>query len=436
MGWGLELEWHELYREGCALGIVDAIRVRHEGERGEDYDYRAEAHRVHAELAERGFDGWKDVQLTVGTWRPWQRAPAWAAGEGRGMKLVMTLLARDEADVIDAQIAFHLHAGVDFVVATDNRSEDGTTEILERYQQAGRLHLLREPGDDMRQDEWVTRMARLAATDFGADWVLNADADEFWWPRGGSLKDVLALVPERYGLVRGCWRHFLPRAGEEELFAERMTVRLCKPAHPGEKATIFHAHQKVAHRADPAVAIAPGNHDAARPPPGTADSRLASAGGTALLAALGVAAPAQGGSRLAGLGSEPARADAAPGPRVRGRSRWKGRGVLRLVRGERRRARARRRRRQARRGHEAPGRAEGDSRRDGTFRLPDASSEPALSFPRPDVDDDALYAGEASVLVEIDGVVRAERRVDAFEERLAELERGIVTRARHRLARR
>ena len=50
MGWGLELEWHELYREGCALGIVDAVRVRHEGERGEGYDFRTEAHRVHAEL--------------------------------------------------------------------------------------------------------------------------------------------------------------------------------------------------------------------------------------------------------------------------------------------------------------------------------------------------------------------------------------------------
>ena len=50
-----------------------------------------------------------------------------------GMKLVMTLLVRDEADIVDAQIAYHLDAGVDFVVATDNRSEDATTEILERY---------------------------------------------------------------------------------------------------------------------------------------------------------------------------------------------------------------------------------------------------------------------------------------------------------------
>ena len=59
------------------------------------------------------------------------------------MKLVMTLLARDEADVVDAQISFHLNAGVDHVIATDNRSTDGTTEIFESYAQAGYLHLIR-----------------------------------------------------------------------------------------------------------------------------------------------------------------------------------------------------------------------------------------------------------------------------------------------------
>ncbi|HEY6076871.1 MAG TPA: glycosyltransferase family 2 protein, partial [Gaiella sp.] len=71
------------------------------------------------------------------------------------MKVVMTLLARNEADIVDAQIAFHLHAGVDFVIATDNGSDDGTVEILERYERAGYLRLLHEGGNDMRQSEWV-----------------------------------------------------------------------------------------------------------------------------------------------------------------------------------------------------------------------------------------------------------------------------------------
>jgi Glycosyl transferase family 2 len=175
------------------------------------------------------------------------------------MRVVMTLLARDEADVVDAQIAFHLAAGVDFVVATDNRSVDGTTEILERYERDGRLHLIREEGDDLRQSEWVTRMAQLAATEFEADWVLNADADEFWWPQESGLKDVLAAVPERYGVVRGAWRNFVPRPEGDPFFAERMTARLCTPAfhhHP------LSTHSKSAHRAVADVRIGRGNHEA------------------------------------------------------------------------------------------------------------------------------------------------------------------------------
>lgn len=176
-----------------------------------------------------------------------------------GMKLVMTLLVRDEADIVDAQIAYHLRGGVDLVVATDNRSEDATTEILERYAREGVLHLIREPGDDLRQSEWVTRMARLAATDFGADWVLNADADEFWLARGASLKELLAVVPSRFGAVRGAWRNFVPRPDDERFFADRMTARLCTPSfHPHPLST----HFKSAHRARPDVRIGRGNHEA------------------------------------------------------------------------------------------------------------------------------------------------------------------------------
>ena len=87
------------------------------------------------------------------------------------VKVVMTLLVRDERDIVEEHLAFHLAAGVDEVIVTDHASTDGTEEVLARYERDGRVRVLREPEGPFRQREWVTRMARLAATEHGADWV-------------------------------------------------------------------------------------------------------------------------------------------------------------------------------------------------------------------------------------------------------------------------
>src|SRR5207244_6554978 len=113
--------------------------------------------------------------------RPRARSPHQACH----VKLALTLLAKNEAHVIDANVAYHLSAGVALFVATDNASTDGTTEILERYAQDGVLELIREPSADFKQGEWVTRMARRAA-ERGADRVGDAHAGARWWSRGGE----------------------------------------------------------------------------------------------------------------------------------------------------------------------------------------------------------------------------------------------------------
>jgi hypothetical protein len=103
-------------------------------------------------------------------------------------------------------------------------------------------------------------MARLAATEHAADWVINSDADEFWWPRGGSLKEVLQAVPDRYGIVHAFWRSFVPRPDDGAFFAERMTVRLSQHAPINDPTSFYRPVVKVAHRADPSVVVGRGNH--------------------------------------------------------------------------------------------------------------------------------------------------------------------------------
>jgi hypothetical protein len=175
------------------------------------------------------------------------------------MKVVLTLTSRNEADLIDANLAFHLNAGVDFVLVTDNDSTDGTTDVLERYARDGVLRWTSAADPEFSQIESVQRMAREGATKLSADWVVNSDADEFWWPRGGTLKDVFAAVPARFGSVRGMLRHFVPRPQGDGPVIERMTVRVAAPVT--HKDHTFSPHFKTAHRGDPEVRIGGGNHE-------------------------------------------------------------------------------------------------------------------------------------------------------------------------------
>lgn len=106
-------------------------------------------------------------------------------------RLVMTLLVRDEADIIEDTICFHLNSGVDFIVATDNGSQDETPDILEKYARIGLLSFTEVPEQNYQQSVWVSQMAQRTVAEFGATHMFHCDADEFWMPQSGNLKDNL-----------------------------------------------------------------------------------------------------------------------------------------------------------------------------------------------------------------------------------------------------
>jgi hypothetical protein len=172
------------------------------------------------------------------------------------MKLVMTLLVRDEEDILRENLDFHLAAGVDEVILMDNRSVDGTAAIAREYERAGYLHYTFQPRDDYSQGRWITAMARRAFNELRADWVLNGDADEFWWPNIGSIKDSLAAVRGDAVAASVERTNFVARPEDGEPFWRRMDVRRVRSLNllgqplPG----------KVAHRGRADVVVEQGNH--------------------------------------------------------------------------------------------------------------------------------------------------------------------------------
>ena len=354
--------------------------------------------------------------------------------------LVMTLLVRDEVDIVDSQIAFHLNAGVDFVIATDHRSQDGTTDVLERYSREGHLHLIREEDVEYREPEWRTRMARLAASEFSADWVINSDADEFWWPRGSDLKEVLSSLPARYGVVRAFWRPFVPRPDDADFFAERMTVRLSSEAAINDPASQFRPNAKVIHRADSRLTVSRGGHAVEgvylQPLRGWYPVELLHFPLRSLAQVERKASiyRASADTRFHDAHRKMHRAleegslqDRYRELEVDDTTLERGlddgslvvdtrlRDALRTLAGV----------------EQVPTSAGG--RQGGGFALPEGGV-PHLGFPRPSVVEDAAYAVEATVLGEAD-VVRLQRRLDALETRLASLEKNSWRRVARRAAR-
>jgi hypothetical protein len=344
----------------------------------------------------------------------------------------MTLLARDEVDIVDSWLAFHLNAGADVVIATDNRSQDGTTEVLEEYARSGHVHLIREPGEDLRQNEWVTRMARLAATQFGADWVINSDADEFWWPRGASLSEVLDAVPPRYGTVGAFLRVFCPRPGDAQ-FAERMTVRFSALAPINDPASLYKPIRKIVHRGHPEIQVTRGNH-------ALVDSPFAPLRGWYPIECFHfpLRSQAQTAHKAELQGEAFAKHVARPPTAYHAdmyaalRSGRIGKYYEALVVSDA----------EVERGV-AEGRLVVDTRlRDALRELRDPrgggylppTAAPALRFPLPTLVDDAEYAVEAAVLGEAD-VVRLQRRLDELERRLQTVEQRLTRRAYRKVAR-
>lgn len=176
-------------------------------------------------------------------------------------RLLMTLLVKNEAQMLEHNLEFHHRMGVDGFIVTDNNSTDETPEILERYRRRGWiLEIIQETATDYEQKQWVDRMVWLAKTKYRADWIINADADEFWYAPSGLLKSEMEHTSAN---VLACEMRSVYPEDNVPWTAWRRTVRYVADyeTYGLSLYSIFERqNKKVAHRTAGYLQISMGNH--------------------------------------------------------------------------------------------------------------------------------------------------------------------------------
>jgi glycosyltransferase involved in cell wall biosynthesis len=122
-------------------------------------------------------------------------------------------MIRNEADLVRLNVLYNSAAGIEHRLIVDNGSTDGTDRLLKELSRRDpRVRWTRDEGP-YRQTEIHTELAREAYRD-GADWVVQVDADEFWYAPGGNLKAILAR--SEAGVLRAQVLNFIQRRGQQE----------------------------------------------------------------------------------------------------------------------------------------------------------------------------------------------------------------------------
>ena len=164
-------------------------------------------------------------------------------------------IVRDEADIIESTVTRMLRE-VDHVLVADNRSVDGTAEILRSLD---RVTVVVDPDSDfhvdyVQQGRRTTALAALARRR-GAGWVVPFDADEVWVARDGHrLGDVLDGLPDDVFLARAEMLN--------HVVTDRDPPGPDAPARMVYRRPAFHSFPKVACRTGPGLWIVKGNHHA------------------------------------------------------------------------------------------------------------------------------------------------------------------------------
>jgi hypothetical protein len=131
------------------------------------------------------------------------------------MKIVIISTIRNESDILETFVRYHLQF-VDRMIIINHRSVDSSFSILESLKNEGLpLDLMEELSPDHQQGPLLTRIMKKAVSDYGADWVVPLDADEFIAAAGtGPVREIIEKLPQDR-IVKFPWRTYVPLPSDD-----------------------------------------------------------------------------------------------------------------------------------------------------------------------------------------------------------------------------
>lgn len=174
------------------------------------------------------------------------------------MKIVTISTIRNETDIIEAFVRYHLQI-VDRMIIVNHRSVDDSGRILSALKNEGLpLDIHQEQGLDLQQGNILTRLMKDALQEDDAAWFLPLDADEFITSSTEkNVRDLLEGFPNDR-IVKIPWKTYVPIPSDDA--GEPNILKRIRYFRAIEKPTYYKVliPRKLAARKD--ALIAPGNH--------------------------------------------------------------------------------------------------------------------------------------------------------------------------------